>query len=579
MTSIIVRRLRDNTFSLWGFWKRRAGRICPALLVLVTFVLTVGFFIQFPHLFRETSREGVRALLFISNFWFARDQGYFAEAVVDKTLLHTWSLSVEWQFYLLYPILLMLWGKFCSLKLLPHFVTALFAISLAASLLLPDNNALYFMLYSRAWELLIGGIIFLLPPLHLNAKTVRLLEITALIVIVLNIAIAPPMQGWEPSLVLPGVIACAALLWLNVEHSLLSNNILQYIGRISYSMYLIHWPVIAICSRLGLLSYFIPIILFIFIYSALSYHFIETKRQWHWPIIVLYLAVLGFAQVETSNKGKTPFNTDSELGNKSYSEMYYGGRDITARGNIYNGKIQGTPELVIAGDSYSRQYANFLNEKIAYTGVFSDGQLHFDNVFVSPDSKANPIKYSHRYYQNLINTLKTTAAHKVIIAHNWGLYLNRDKQMNSENTSHLDQQARKQAIAEGIIKLADSFPDKQFFIIGQTVSAPVFSTDCMLLKHSKNTVLHAIFKNLDCPKSTAVDFTKVDSINQYLQQTCNQRKNLHLIDPNPAFCQDGRCVMIDNKDFLTFSDGGHLSLSGGRTVGAYILKQIEDIAP
>lgn len=576
MTAIIVRGLHAGTFSVWDFWKRRAARICPALMVLVVVVLAVGFLIQLPYVYRETNRESMRALLFISNFWFARDQGYFAEAVVNKTLLHTWSLSVEWQFYLIYPLLLLAWGKLCSLRTIPHFIGALFLASFITSLVLTSDQS-YFMLHTRAWELLLGGIVFMLPPPKFKPALTRGLEVAALGVILLNMALAQPMAGWEAWQVLPGTVACAFLLWLNVEHSLLSHALLQYTGKISYSMYLIHWPVIAICSKLGLLHYFLPILGFILVYSILSYNFIETKRRWHWVTLLVYVLIIGAAQLGIRREGITPFNANAPTGTQSYHEVYYGGRDVPEFGAIYRGTTPGQPELLVIGDSYARQFANFLNHKqIPFVGVFSDGQMHFEGAFVDPIFKHQSEAEYQRYYDNYRAILEQNDTRTVLLAHNWANYLIYHKDfVNGYRPFPEEVEARRTATLAGILDLVDRYPDKDFYVMGQTVADPRTGEDCLVLKHSSHDLLKSVFGDLECPLFAAPDFSKVNKIKAWLWQLEGQRPNLHLIDPNPALCQGGTCRFVTDDYLLLFSDGAHLSLSGAAVIGAYLLQQIE----
>lgn len=572
MTAIIVRRLQAGTFSVWDFWKRRAARICPALLAVCVLVLLIGFVIQPPYVFEESCREVMRALLFISNFWFARDQGYFADAVVNKTLLHTWSLSVEWQFYLIYPLLLWAWAKFCSLRTLPHFIAALFIVSLGASFVLTDNKS-YFILYTRAWELLIGGIIFTLPPLKFKPTLARFLEVTALLVIFLNMAFAEPMQGWEAWQVLPGVVASALLLWLKVEHSLLSNAVMQYTGKISYSMYLIHWPVITICSKLGLLHHFVLLLGFIIAYSALSYHLIEKKRSWPWAILIIYVLTGLLGQVGVSYDGATYFN-DNYLNGNRYHDVYYGGKNIPEFGSIYHGTTPGTDEIILIGDSYARQYANFLNQqKIPFVGVFSDGQMQFNNVRVWPVFKKLPDNEYQIYFENYNRVLAQSSASKVVIGHNWRNYLlNRNLGIEYSAVPQ-DQEQRKQAVVDGVLDLADLYQDKDFYIIGLPVVDPRIGEDCLLINNNRHPLVKKIFSFLDCPHLVAADFSLPNQINHFVRSICEQRSNLHFIDPNKALCHEGVCRVITDDELLIFSDREHLSLAGAAIVGSYILEQ------
>lgn len=573
MTAIIVKRLQAGTFSVWDFWKRRAARICPALLAVCILVLLVGFVIQPPYVYEESCREVMRALLFISNFWFARDQGYFADAVVNKTLLHTWSLSVEWQFYLIYPLLLWAWAKFCSLRTLPHFIAALFVVSLVTSFVLTDNKS-YFMLYTRAWELLIGGIIFTLPPLKFNPIIARGLEVTALVVIFLNMAFAQPMQGWEAWQVLPGVVASALLLWLKIERSLLSNVIMQYIGKISYSMYLIHWPVITICSKLGLLHHFVLLLGFIIAYSVLSYHLIETKRRWHWTVVIIYVVTGALGQVGVRYDGATYFN-DNYLVGKSYHDVYYGGRDVPEFGRIYQGTTPGTAEIILIGDSYVRQYANYLNQqRIPFSGVFSDGQMQFNNVRVWPIFKKLPDNEYQIYFENYITVLDHNSAPIVVIGHNWRNYLLNRNLGVEYGAQPLDQEQRRQAVVEGVLDLADQYQNKDFYIIGLPIIDPRVGEDCILLKNSRHQLIQDLFSSLDCPHVVAADLSLPNQINHFLRAICEQRANLHFIDPNAALCREGLCRVITEDELLVFSDGAHLSLAGAAIVGSYILEQI-----
>ncbi len=573
MTAIIVRRMESGKFSVWEFWKRRASRICPALLAAVFLVMLVCYFIQIPHTYKETSREALRGLLFISNFWFARDEGYFTTSVLDKALLHTWSLSVEWQFYLLYPLLLVLWGKVFSLRTLPHFVTVMCAVSLTLSFIFSQSDSAYFMLHVRAWELLLGGIIFLLPPLKLSSAPARVLELAALTIIFLNIMLAKPMQGWNALSVLPAVAATAFILWLNIERSCLSNVMFQFTGRISYSMYLIHWPVIVISAKLNLIQHFIPITAFIVTYAALSYRFIETRRHWHWSILLLYFSLIAFSQYESGQKGRTIFN--QSLPDDSYHYLFYGGRGIPAEGKISTGPLAGQHEMIVAGDSYARQYANYLNKEIPYIAIFCDGQIHFNRLYAAADQQIEKLSTKF-YFKNLTQVLHSDSSSRLLIAHNWFSHINKEQFTSAPGVSP---SKRLELVCRSLLDLADAYPQRHIFVVGQTVDFTYILSDCPLLKAHPHAVIRGMFSWLECPQTKQADYSNVDWVNQKLSATCKERSNLHFIDPNSAICnEDGECKVTIGKQ-LTFSDGWHLSLNGAEVVGSYILQQIAAIDP
>ena len=101
MTMLIMRKgggLQSGDFSLLKFYQRRAKRICPALIATLVFFLALGYFIFSPEDLKNAGREASKAVLFISNYYFAKRAGYFDTVATDKLFLHTWSLSVEWQF-------------------------------------------------------------------------------------------------------------------------------------------------------------------------------------------------------------------------------------------------------------------------------------------------------------------------------------------------------------------------------------------------------------------------------------------------------------------------------------------------
>ena len=145
ITSSVFYKLSNNDFSLLAFYKRRCLRILPPLLFVCIFTLIIGYFLLFPEVYKELNIEVANALLFIGNFRFANSGGYFALTSSDKPLLHTWYLAVTIQFYILFPLIVLLLKKVFSLKRLPLAVTVVFIFLTVTSVIVSRNGKGYLL--------------------------------------------------------------------------------------------------------------------------------------------------------------------------------------------------------------------------------------------------------------------------------------------------------------------------------------------------------------------------------------------------------------------------------------------------
>ncbi|MBC7993869.1 MAG: acyltransferase, partial [Rhizobacter sp.] len=255
MTRIISRALAEGRFGYWHFVAARAARIWPALAALVVLLFAVGAWRLPPFDLQILAEQARAALLFVSNHHFLARSGYITHAGDTHWLLHTWSLSVEWQFYLLYPLLLMGLMKLTTRR---HTVAAVIAglmlLSLAWQLVQSRSHAdaSFFMLPGRCWEFLAGGLVFLLrrdeSPTG-PAPLWRALASYAGLAMVLGAALLIALWrrgavGAGPILLLP-VLGVMLILGSGHQGNLvLRNPALQRLGLWSYSVYLWHWPLI-----------------------------------------------------------------------------------------------------------------------------------------------------------------------------------------------------------------------------------------------------------------------------------------------------------------------------------------------
>ena len=252
ITTIIHDEIKNNTFSIAHFYERRARRILPALLFVCLACIPFAWFWMLPAAFKDFGQSLMAVNLFSSNILFSRESGYFAAAAELKPLLHTWSLAVEEQFYLFFPLILLAFRRFRDVSLLGVLaLISLLSLGLAefASRAYPGAN--FYLLVTRAWELGIGALVAIAMPYM--RKPGALLEQGLPIVGMLLVGFAvfyfdsslpfPGVWGLIPVLGTALIIAYATPATLVAR--LLSLKPVVTIGLLSYSAYLWHQPLFA----------------------------------------------------------------------------------------------------------------------------------------------------------------------------------------------------------------------------------------------------------------------------------------------------------------------------------------------
>lgn len=250
--SMLQRDIDDGRFSIVSFYERRARRLLPALMAMLVVTYSVAFALYMPIDFRGFSASVVSTLTFSSNFFFWWNTDYFAVTAAYKPLTHTWSLAVEEQYYIVFPLLLLLLNKYWK-KRTVTILLALALASLAASIVQVryQPQAAFYLPFARFWELLAGALI----AVGAGRRFVEMVGATPIalagaLLIGLSLAVFDEHTPFPGESALLPVLGAAMLIYAGqtaptVVSRVLSNDVLTWTGKISYSLYLVHWPILA----------------------------------------------------------------------------------------------------------------------------------------------------------------------------------------------------------------------------------------------------------------------------------------------------------------------------------------------
>ena len=631
ITSIILRELNAGSFSLIEFWERRVRRIVPALfLMVITTVVAAHYIIRYPEDYRHLGNAVISQSLFASNMFFVLSDNYFDQPSKYSPLLHTWTLSVEEQFYIFFPVIILfcLWlfrrkgitsilsrvKLYSRDRVLVLALALISAISFVVNIWLvnihPDfgwslpfmsdrifetatyGGAGFYLLPSRAWELCLGGVIALCSIKIRSAVFSEIMSISGLLAIFCAMFLyndKTPFPGFAA--VLPVIGALLFIIANDTRRTfsskLLSFTPLVWIGLISYSLYLWHWPIFVFARILFPQSLTPPTMWMLIVLavgiSYLSFRFIETPilKKIYFPtrksvfisaaIALLTIAASGFLLVRSQFRESTPALASEILQvqgeNSARDGMCFPLHDETGEysGLCHIGDSRLTKaDFVLWGDSHADADVPLFSEMGWRYGVEGAVFSKADCAPVVGILQESPAPLCILHNALALEYIKEKNIKNIYLVARWSNYIMESDKMVSvafRNTKGGAPKSHEESSESLQIYLSQMVKDltregRNVYIVKQAPEQFDYVP--------RTTFYRALDANygFDIPAAREEDNATYQSLANNAIDSLRGTKGVHIIDPSKQLCHSGKSCDIIRNEYLLYRDENHLSIAG-----------------
>ncbi|OOG35982.1 hypothetical protein B0B52_21920 [Polaromonas sp. A23] len=608
ISTVIFEDLEQRRFSFTDFFGRRIRRIFPALILTMALCLGVGWFSLFANEYQQLGKHVAGGAGFISNYLLWDEKGYFDNASNTKFLLHLWSLGIEEQFYIVWPLLL--WGLWkCRFNAQIVIVSlAVISFYLNTKQVTNDLTAAFYSPQTRFWELIAGAglayfCLYQKHPLLARFETVRglLREKWSLVLPVSLPVVLSHLQSLVGvALVCTGVyyitekdlfpgkwallpvVGCVLIIAAGpkavVNRWVLANPLLVWIGLISFPIYLFHWPLLTFARVLaeGTPPIWVRIVAIVasFILAMLTYHFVEkpvrhgTRQKptlLALTLLMLVLGGIGYGIFKANGVPSRYLNSPNEQPNRSWKLE---GPGVTSCGNLVaSGKVTffcaTTPEPTVAliGDSHAGHlfYGFTTSQHPVYSKavIVGAGACQASLGMESTDGCTEPVEAA-------VNLAKNTPSVKFAII---GGYFGFVDSSGSE---------RSDEFLRGFQRTIDG--------LKRASKQVVFIVDGPTFKESAEKCYHPAIKVREwardypsfCKGATAADLKDNTEYLKFVELLRRRNPDVFFYSPQDVLCPGGVC-MISKDTQILFGDDNHLSTFGSKLVASDLIRHLEAI--
>lgn len=590
ISNIIFKSLESGGFCYIDFYIRRIKRIFPALIFVLIFTLFAGWFILLPDEFSLLGGHVVAGAIFVSNILSWKEVGYFNAASELKPLLHLWSLGVEEQYYIVWPILVgFIWKRSHNFLwvVLPILLLS-FLINVYAVNVRPE--ATFYLPITRFWELMVGSLLAYIT-LHgirvfhnrITDNAISWVGFSLLIIGVFWVDSEKNFPGWWALIPTMGaflLIYAGKHSWVNSR--ILANKVIVFIGLISYPFYLWHWPLLAYSKVLGLNETCdkLVVVLISFVLAYLTYVLIEKpirfgSRNVSVGLITAMLTVTVIGMGAFTGLFHS-YHDSKEIQKISHAagEWEYPGGMRPFRYNtrtffqVSTGNNQKDfAEIIFFGDSNMEQY---------YPNIDELNRIKQKNVVFLTEGGCPPIpdvfEVKHPQCDGFVNDVIAYASNpevkKVVIGASWYSYFGKYSKyylQNNHDKSKLylrEPEAKKLALKslESMLIKLNSMGKTTFLILniptGETLDPKNMINRSMHSDSSFYSYNYDGVKESDLEKYRDIDTSLIEIAH---------RTNAVVIDPKISLCLNGKCPSITNDGEPIYKDSSHLRPSFVRT--------------
>lgn len=587
ISTIIIENLENHSFSFLEFYSRRIRRIFPALLLVLFVCFIFAWFALLPDEYRHLGKHAAGGAAFVSNYLFWSEAGYFDKTAETKPLLHLWSLGIEEQFYIVWPLLLWaLWRSRISLFLV-CIVIVLGSLAYNVYEVTKDSIAAFYSPLTRCWELLAGALLAWLVTHYqkglngLSQLHANVLSVTGFSLITAGIFLLTkesPFPGWRALLPVVGavlVIGAGKEAWINRE--ILSHPVMVWFGVISFPLYLWHWPILSFLSivesttpgrivRMGAVLVSIAL-------AWLTYRLIERPIRFGPCVrpkvvsLAVMMAVVAYAGFKVYASNGYPdrssiqgyleinFNELAIVKEKDDECLSYINNTFPKFPYCRLSGLTGRETIAVIGDSHAlAAFAGIANRTNALGTNVLLMATRGHPPFLGAHFGANEFDRGVRTGQTdqIISTLKGMRSVKnVFIITRGPVYLTGTEPLTGEQQvmpSILSEGSFETSLQSTIDTLFNS--GKRVFYVAENPELPTHPIRCLSRPFRNGTS--------DCTNSVSVVMGRQARYWSILKKM----NHVTLISPLDAFCPAGICNAFSKDQELLYLDDDHLSFAG-----------------